>query len=308
MDKKLLLIAAHCAVSTAMAFEAWTGDTEFINTSLDNGLETSGYWYTYNDNKEGGQSKIILPTQTQAYEGTDYILDDVILSCNGVCGEAVLTKGSLTYNPYVGVAFNVVGESSPTDRTPAAGDASAWEGLCITYTSEAAPLLELGLGAFDQKIDYANPSASLPKSGAPKTKQLAWSDFTQPSWYKGETKISGPEAAKQLVSIRFKIQEQEGNYSFRITKIDAYSNCKPINIETIRGTTTAKALLFGRSLEFTGVSAATAEVFNLQGQVVAKGSIDNSASTLNLATLDNGIYMVRVAGKNVNFTQKIVLK
>lgn len=117
MDKKLLWIAAHCAVSTALALEVWNGDTEFIKTGLDNGLETSGYWYTYNDNKEGGQSKIILPTQTQAYEGTDYIPSDAILNCGGVCGDAVLTKGSLTYHPFVGVAFNVVGETSPTDPT-----------------------------------------------------------------------------------------------------------------------------------------------------------------------------------------------
>lgn len=306
MDKKLLLIAAHCAVSTALAFEDWTGDTEFIKTGLDNGLETSGYWYTYNDSEYGGQSNIILPTQS--LEPTNYILDDVIAYCSGVCGDAVLTKGALTYNPYVGLAFNVVGETSPTDPTPAAGDASSWEGICITYTSGAAPSLELGLGAFDQKIGYANPAAALPKATTPTQKALAWSDFKQPSWYKGETKISGPEAAKQLVSIRFKIQALEGTYNFRITKIDAYSNCKPINIKTSRGTTAAKALLFGRSLEFTGVSTAIVEVFNLQGQVVAKGSIDNTTSTLNLATLDAGIYTIHVAGKAVNFTQKIVLK
>jgi len=309
MDKKILFIAALCTVSTTLALDTWYGDTEFINTGLDNGLETSGYWYTYNDNKEGGQSEIILPTQTQAYEGTDYILSDVILNCGGVCGDVVLTKGSLTYQPFVGVAFNVVGESSATDPTPAVGDASSWGGICITYTSDATPNLELGLSKdVDKAIGGANPAASLPKSTVPTKKILAWSDFKQPSWYKGETKISGIEAAKQLASVRFTIQAQEGTYNFRIERIDAYNNCTTDDIKTIRESPATRVLLSGRTLEFAGVSTATAEVFNLQGQVVAKGSIDNTTSTLNLATLDAGIYMIHVAGKAVNFTQKIVLK
>ena len=310
MKKKFLSIAALCASSTVLALEPWYGDTEFIKTGLDNGLETSGYWYTYNDNKDGGQSKIILPTQTQAYEGTDYVPSDVILNCGGVCGDAVLAKGSLTYEPFVGVAFNVVGESSPTDPTPALGNASSWGGICITYKSDAAPNLELGLSKdVDKAIGGANPAAALPKSTEPTKKILAWSDFKQPSWYKGETKISGIEAAKQLASVRFKIQaKNNGTYHFNIIKIDSYKNCQTSNIKTIRGTTAARANLFGRTLEFTGISTATAEIFNLQGQVVAKGSIDNTASTLNLTTLDAGIYMVHVAGKTVNFTQKILLK
>lgn len=309
MDKKILLIAAHCAVSTALAFEAWTGDTEFIKTGLDNGLETSGYWYTYNDNKEGGQSKIILPTQTQAYEGTDYVPSDAILNCDGVCGDAVLTKGSLTYYPFVGLAFNVAGETSSTDPTPAVANASSWEGICITYTSDAPSSIELGLSEdVEKSIGKANPAVDLTKATSPTTKNIAWSDFKQPNWYKGETKISGIEAAKQLTSVRFKIQAEEGNYNFKISKIDSYSNCKTSNIKTTRETTTARALLSGRTLEFTGVSTAIVEVFNLQGQVVVKGSIDTPASTLNLAALDAGIYMIHIAGKAVNFTQKIILK
>ena len=311
MDKKLLLTTALCAVSTAFALEPWYGDTEFIKTGLDNGLETSGYWYTFDDRKNGGESIIIMPTQTQAYEATDdYVLSDVILQCAGVCGEALLKRDTLPYQGFAGVAFNVVGESSPTDRTPAVGDASSWEGICITYTSEVLPSIELGLSEdVEASIGKANPAYSLlPKASVPVTKNIAWSDFTQPSWYIGEKKMSGIEAAKQLTSIRFKMQAKDGKYSFNISRIDSYSNCKTSNIKTVQGTSAARANLFGRTLEFTGVSTATAEVINLQGQVVAKSSIDNTASTLNLATLDAGIYMVRVAGKAVNFTKKIVLK
>jgi hypothetical protein len=64
----------------------------------------------------------------------------------------------------------------------------------------------------------------------------------------------------------------------------------------------------GRNLGIFGVnSAATVEVRNIQGQVVAKGSIGNG-SMLDLSSLDAGVYMVQVAGKSVNFVDKIVLK
>jgi hypothetical protein len=75
-------------------------------------------------------------------------------------------------------------------------------------------------------------------------------------------------------------------------------------IKSVRGASAAKAILFGRTLSFSGVKAGTAEVLNLQGQVVAKGDV---SSTLSLASLDAGVYMVRVAGK-VSFSNKIVLK
>lgn len=64
-----------------------------------------------------------------------------------------------------------------------------------------------------------------------------------------------------------------------------------------------------RTLEFTGVkSAATVEIKNSLGQVVMKSSIDNAAAKLNLTSLDAGIYMVQVSGKNVYFAKKITLK
>jgi hypothetical protein len=50
---------------------------------------------------------------------------------------------------------------------------------------------------------------------------------------------------------------------------------------------------------------------NPLGQVVMKGAINNAtnnATTISLASLNAGIYMVRVSGKNVNFAKKIVLK
>ncbi len=320
MNKKVFAASALLAISAAFAggFETWLGDAPQIETGLGNETNTHGYWYSYNDNNDGGTSKVVWPVESDSYNAYDGSMDPVIEHCGGICGSAVLDKGILTYNPFVGIGFNVVGEDASGNPVP--GDASSWGGICITYTSAAAPSLELGLGDFDATIGYANPSFSLAKAAsAHANKVIPWSSFTQPSWYKGTTKITGEEAAKQLVSVKFKIQAASGNYAFNICAIGPYdgtcprtcSCCGPIfpdAINSVRGPSNAKATLLGRNLGISGVnSAATVEVRNIRGQVVVKASIDNG-STLDLSSLNVGVYMVHVTGKSVNFVDKIVLK
>jgi len=313
MNKKLTLATALLAASAVYAFETWVGDQEIfqVDTGIGNETNTYGYWFSYADGNDGGGSKVVWPVDL----GNDYnktAMDPVILHCNGVCGTAVLDKGDLSYNPFVGIGFNVVGEGEP-GGDPVPGDASDWGGLCITYTSAVAPNLELGLGDFDADIEYANPAAELPKAAsAAATKSIPWTGFKQPSWYKGKTTITGSEAAKKLVAVKFKIQTTPGSYEFNICAIGPYTGgtcpttCPTSAIKSVRSASSVKANLSGRTLSFSGVkSSATAEVLNLQGQVVAKG---DASSAMNLSALDAGVYMVRVAGKSVNFSNKIVLK
>ena len=66
-----------------------------------------------------------------------------------------------------------------------------------------------------------------------------------------------------------------------------------------------KATLSGRTVSFQGISSAKAEVINLQGQVVKSATV---SATMDLSSLDAGVYMLRVAGKSVKLTQKIVLE
>ena len=315
MNKSFVAATALLSVSAAFAgeFKTWYGDDYQIQTGLENETKTQGYWFSYDDHEDGGESRIVWPGSIEI--GNSQFadaLDPVIEHCGGICGTAVLSKGALTYNPFAGVGFNVVGETSLADETPVAGDATSWGGICITYTSAAAPTLELGLGDFDAKIGYANPTFSLAKAtSASVTKYIPWSSFAQPSWYKGSTKISGEEAAKQLVSVKFKIQNTPGDFPFYIGIIGPYNNggcpMRPKN-KPIRGASNAKATLLGRNLGIFGInSAATVEVQNIQGQVVAKGSIGNG-SLLDLSSLDAGVYMVHVTGKSVNFVDKIMLK
>ncbi|MBR2094789.1 MAG: hypothetical protein IJ908_04120, partial [Fibrobacter sp.] len=210
-----------------MAFEPWIGfDTPtpyYVNTGLDNGTNTAGYWFVNTDEGDGGKSKVVWPVAT-GNELNDDSLDPIIDFCKGVCGTADLDKGKLTYQPFLSVGFNVVGEGA--EGYPVPGDASSWGGICITYRSDVAPSLELSLGDYDAQIGYALPAKNLNKSknGESYKKCIPWSDFNQPSWYKGTEKISGTEAATQLVSINFKMQGSQGQYKFNICAIGPYGD------------------------------------------------------------------------------------
>ncbi len=169
--------------------------------------------------------KVVERVQVDVPEKLACQIADGISFCNGICGTAVLEKGILTYNPFVAVGFNVAGVDK-TSGEPEAADASAWGGVCITYASEIAPTLQLGLGDFDKDIGYANPARSLTKSTG-KTVCFEWFDFKQPSWYKGNIKIDGPTAAKRLVSLEFLMQHTPGAYKFKICAIGPYGGSIP---------------------------------------------------------------------------------
>ena len=330
------LFAASVASTSAFAaepFVTWNGVDEKpqVQTGLANETQTNGYWFYYTNKNDGDGSNVAWPAMMDPpyYE----TFDPVILECKGLCGNAILKGGSAIEKPFVGFGFAVVGETSATDNTLAAGDASAWNGLCVTYTSDTDLLLQLGPGPISnpngkildgegpdaepaQAISY--PTATLPASKTGNVARVAWSDFKQIPSHSSAPIIDGETAAKQLSLILFKLQSEPGNYDFNICAVGPKDGTCPekcgisseeTRIPIARGTTTAKAILNGRTLSFTGVkSTATAEVMNSLGQVIARGAIESATSTLNLAHLDAGIYLVRVTGKAVNFSNRIVVR
>ena len=204
-----------------VCFVTWYGTDGVyqIDTGFDNGTETSGYWYTYGDDADGGASKIIWPIEPGNEYSAD-ALDPIIDHCGGVCGTYSLNRGSLSYDPYVGLGFNLGGITEEGYVTVV--DASSMGGIRITYTSDAAAVLELGLGdMMDAELGYDLPYVNLPKATAPTTKAFTWADFKQAGW--GRTKISGDLAAKTLAAIKFKIQGKDGMFgNFNIMAVGAY--------------------------------------------------------------------------------------
>lgn len=212
-------------------FKTWFGDEGLyqVQTGLGNSTKTFGFWTDYNDAKNGGQSFISYPASKGNIYSND-AMDNIIEACQGVCGTITLDKGTLNFNPFIGISFDVVGETSTTDKTPAAGDASSWGGLCMAYsTNSAGAILELGLGeAVDKAMDFGNPYISLPK-GDNMVVDASWSEFKMPSWAnKYGVVFDGETAAKQLVAVKFKVQDAAGNYTFNIMSVGPHKGgCAP---------------------------------------------------------------------------------
>ena len=204
----------------------WCGldNVERIDTHLDNGSDQSGWWYVYGDSAAGGASRIVWPVP----RGTDYSAESfqpIIEYCNGMCGTFVLDKGNLTYDPLVGIGFNVAGTDRDGDLSHA--DGLGWGGMCITYTSDVEILVELHQGdEIDAAAKYDLPSIKLAKTFQPKQKCSTWDDFVQDGWGLDEDGIviTGPEAANNLTSINFKIQGKDGTTgTFNIMSLGTYN-------------------------------------------------------------------------------------
>ncbi|MCQ2104800.1 MAG: hypothetical protein MJZ26_03305 [Fibrobacter sp.] len=169
---------------TGGSYLSWLGSDAVyqIDTDLDCGTETSGYWYVYDDAVDGGASKIVWPVE-RGNEYSDEAFDPVIDYCGGICGTFVLDKGFLDYNPMVGVAFNVAGVDY--DNRVEAADASLWGGLCIAYKSTAVAFLEIvPTDEVEKTLGYDIPFVTLSKVGSNDVavRCFEWDKFKQAGW------------------------------------------------------------------------------------------------------------------------------
>lgn len=304
MNKKILIASAFLAAATMVsALTTWSGaNGDYrVDTGLDDGSDESGYWYTYSDDANSGTSAITWPVPT-GNEYDDNALDPIIDNCGGLCGQVTLGAG---YDyPFAGLGFNLTGP----DQTGA--DVTSWGGVCITYSASVAPILEVAPENEATVTEYNNYMSKLKVAASKTTVDLAWSDFKQESGWG----VTVPQASYlgMVAAVKVKFSGKAGTSGdFNIMEVGENGQCPGGGSDAISAPVAAssvKAMLSGRTLSFSGInSVAAAEVINLQGQVVLKGAV-SASSSLNLASLDAGVYMVRVAGKAVNHSQKIVLK
>lgn len=304
MNKKILIASAFLAAATMVsALTTWSGaNGDYrVDTGLDDGSDESGYWYTYSDDANSGTSAITWPVAT-GNEYDDNALDPIIDNCGGLCGNVSLGAG---YDyPFAGLGFNLTGP----DQTGA--DVTSWGGVCITYSASVAPILEVAPENEATVTEYNNYMSKLKVAASKTTVNLAWSDFKQESGWG----VTVPQASYlgMVAAVKVKFSGKAGTSGdFNIMEVGENGQCPGGGSDAISAPVAAssvKAMLSGRTLSISGInSVAAAEVINLQGQVVLKGAV-SASSSLNLASLDAGVYMVRVAGKAVNHSQKIVLK
>lgn len=200
--------------------EMWNGfaaPLTTVETGLDNGTETSGYWFSFDDDMSGvGSVKLPQPL------GIEYATGEEIYDyCMGVCGELQFAKEG-----YLGVGFHVAGIVDPLDgNSPAAkANISSWGGLCVTYASDTD--LEVIL-AYTQEGGFGNlsrmPKMTLPKSIKLKTVCADWDNFMT---------VFSEVSTTFMTSILFAVQgDANAKSRFNIRGLGKYSDktnfCSP---------------------------------------------------------------------------------
>ena len=197
----------------------WDGanDGSRVMTGLDNGTGTSGYWYWYNDRADGGNSRIDWPVE-EAEEGD--MLKPVIEACQGLCGTFTLDQGSLDYKPFVVLGFNIAGTETLYGGSATPADISAWEGLCVAYSSTTD--IELYLSYGDEKdaaMGYDFPSVTMPISTEGTVECYRWKQFSR-GWGMDPHM---DQLVKGAASVKFRIQGKSGTTGeFNIMSVSSY--------------------------------------------------------------------------------------
>ena len=304
--KKIITLAA-IAGSAVLAFAQlkvtptflWDGNTDTegrVDTGSDS-VATAGYWYQYTDENDNGTSHFTWPEDVEENTYGNFF-GPLTEQYGGIKGSITLGEG-YEY-PYSGLGFNVLsGKQEGADIT-------AWQGICLAYESSIGFGIELGVENEKEVTAYDNYKATVAKTaGGPTVQDYAWSKFKQGKW---GTVVDQEVVLKATAAIKLKFEGTAGTSGdFKICQIGSLGKCTGCTGSAIKAVaaSSVKAQLSDRVLHFQGISSAKAEVINLQGQVVKSAII---SSTMDLSSLDAGIYMVRVAGKSVNFAQKIILK
>lgn len=328
MNKKITLIATLAAASLSMAAfpdVLWDPSAPAIKGSphkvcagysdeeLNEGkctyADEAGWWFDYND--QGGTTKgnsYVAPVGgVPDEEYNSFMASNILANENKAIAVEFTNLAGYAY-PFSGIGFKL-------DQDGDAKDLSSEEGLCFVYKSSGNFTIEFESKAISDDGHYMQQFEK-----GEGTAEVIFNKTTQPTWAK---EVSFATAFGQIVQIKFKRGNDDGGVGttrLQLSQIakpgkctaSPYTSTQEVNktnpVLNVQSASSVKMQLASRTLSFAGLrSAADVQVINFQGQVVRSATLSGSKS-LNLSSLDNGVYLVRVAGQDLSFSQKIVLK
>lgn len=189
-----------------------------VKTGKDDGTDTYGYWFTYDDADNGGGSYFTWTYGESDGSGVYAIsfAEKSIAKSNGITGYATIVGGVRTGAGYLGLGFNVGGELQK------GFDISAWNGLCIIYKTNAAMGLEIHPANEATVTKYDNPIAPLyrpNKTTSAYVVNIPWSLFEQGGWGKS---VATSTVTRSAATISFKFTDDA---SFTIYALGKYGTC-----------------------------------------------------------------------------------
>lgn len=197
-------------------FCSTSGRGSRVETGKDDGTDTYGYWYTYDDASNGGSSYFTWPygDKEEGPYGMMSFADLSVEQVGTIEGYATIEGNGESSAGYLGLGFNVGGELKK------GYDISSWNGLCIIYEANASMGVEIHPANEATVTKYDNPIANLKKSGTTTyIVNIPWSEFEQGGWGKSVA-ISTVTKSTAVISFKF-----TNNTSFSIYAIGKYGTC-----------------------------------------------------------------------------------
>lgn len=186
-----------------------------------------GWWFSYGDNVDGGKSSVTWPVDV-GNPFSDDAKDPVIDICGGLCGTYVLDQGDLDYEAFVGVGFNVAGETKVgTKGVLQSADVTDWKGICVALAASGTEGVHayVGLSPQGEKTltEYDNPVYKFSaKSSA--IINMPWTAFEAEGW--SGNGATAEDVVKILSQIKFVFRGETGDAGyFNIQKIGMYGRC-----------------------------------------------------------------------------------
>lgn len=192
----------------------WDGTTDIVGrVETGSPEETSGYWFNYSDDYEGGSSRFTFPPDVEP-DTYDNFFGPLVEVYGGI--KASVTLGDGYEYPYVGLGFNVWSENQE------GVDVSEWGGICIAYQSTIPFVIELGVEDEAVLTGYVNYRASVSASSTITAVDFSWAKFKS---------VRGPgpsieDVLKKVAAIKLKFEGEAGTTGdILIQKLGSLGEC-----------------------------------------------------------------------------------
>ena len=203
------------AVGTHPAYKTsklqWDGNDAEGRVQTGSEEETAGYWYAFNDAIDGGDSKVLFPSDVKENAYGNFF-GPLAESYDGI--KAKVDIGTAYEYAYAGIGFDLYSENKE------GVDVSGLGGICLAYFSTATFSIELVPENPLVMTEYNNYKAAVAKSPSKTLVNIPWSKFKQETGW-GKT-VSQEDALKSISSIYIRFTSPS---EFEIFEIGKYGEC-----------------------------------------------------------------------------------
>lgn len=185
----------------------------FTMSDCEDGNKTKygSYWFSFNDNANGGKSIVTPDPTAPAFTMTKG-------GANGTDSAAMISytlgKGTLSYDPFVGFGFSLDTTKNPLTKKEIARDLSNYTGISFWHKGDAH-ILEIAL---DTITDDCNFNVNVAQHTEWTLVVLPWKKFKQYTWGKART-----WDAARITKFQWKQQKSSGTGEIWIDEIQLIS-------------------------------------------------------------------------------------